>query len=151
MRRFLFEKSFKGEYDVWDSVFFFQKQFDSIFRQQLESAKLLVEGMVWDNNDNPSKWSEPAKWTIGLLSKDEWTGVWIEAPWQGKRICVQPMFSIEYATQCGSGRGQAQRQRQPHQPPQLNRILCSDNIRHQQEIASELLLVLETRVLCEWH
>lgn len=39
--------------------------------------------MVWDENGEPSAWSEPASWHMGLLSEDEWLGKWIGAPWQG--------------------------------------------------------------------
>ena len=30
--------------------------------------------MVWDENGEPSEWSEPAQWHMGLLSEDEWQG-----------------------------------------------------------------------------
>jgi len=32
---------------------------------------------VWDNNDRPSDWSEPAKWSMGLLSESDWKAKWI--------------------------------------------------------------------------
>ncbi|MBQ5663714.1 MAG: alpha-L-rhamnosidase N-terminal domain-containing protein [Bacteroidaceae bacterium] len=41
--------------------------------------------MVWDENGKPSAWSEPAQWNMGILSADEWQGVWIGAPWQGEQ------------------------------------------------------------------
>ena len=41
--------------------------------------------MVWDENGEPSAWSEPAQWHMGLLSDDEWQGKWIGAPWQGEQ------------------------------------------------------------------
>ncbi|MEO1052837.1 MAG: family 78 glycoside hydrolase catalytic domain [Bacteroidota bacterium] len=34
---------------------------------------------VWDENDQPSEWSEPAKWTIGLLKSAEWKAAWISS------------------------------------------------------------------------
>lgn len=41
---------------------------------------------VWDKDDNPSAWSEPARWTMGLLEPSEWRGKWIgydePAPWE---------------------------------------------------------------------
>jgi len=40
--------------------------------------------MVWDEKDQPSAWSEPAQWHMGILSADEWKGKWIGAPWQGE-------------------------------------------------------------------
>ncbi len=32
---------------------------------------------VWDENDTPSAWSEPAWWEMGLLEPDAWVGSWI--------------------------------------------------------------------------
>ena len=35
---------------------------------------------VWDNEGKPSTWSHPARWTMGLLKPDDWSGKWISAP-----------------------------------------------------------------------
>ncbi len=35
---------------------------------------------VWDENDHPSGWSEPAFWSMGLLEKSEWGAKWISDP-----------------------------------------------------------------------
>jgi alpha-L-rhamnosidase len=32
---------------------------------------------VWDNDTNPSAWSEPARWSMGLLAESDWQGKWI--------------------------------------------------------------------------
>jgi alpha-L-rhamnosidase len=32
---------------------------------------------VWNNADQPSSWSEPASWSMGLLQPQDWTGKWI--------------------------------------------------------------------------
>ncbi|MEM3465137.1 MAG: family 78 glycoside hydrolase catalytic domain [Thermoproteota archaeon] len=32
---------------------------------------------VWDKDGRPSKWSEPAHWTMGLLEPDDWKAKWI--------------------------------------------------------------------------
>ncbi len=37
---------------------------------------------VWDREGNPSGWSEPAFWSMGLLEPEEWIAGWIGAPWQ---------------------------------------------------------------------
>ena len=34
---------------------------------------------VWDKDGKPSEWSEPSKWTMGLLKPDDWTAQWISA------------------------------------------------------------------------
>lgn len=33
--------------------------------------------MVWDENGQPSPWSETARWSMGLLKPDDWKGKWI--------------------------------------------------------------------------
>ena len=35
---------------------------------------------VWDQNGEPSAWSEPSLWSVGLLTDDDWTAKWITAP-----------------------------------------------------------------------
>ena len=32
---------------------------------------------VWDQDDQPSPWSEPARWTMGLLEPSDWQANWI--------------------------------------------------------------------------
>ena len=32
---------------------------------------------AWDKGDNPGQWSEPAKWSMGLMNKNEWKAQWI--------------------------------------------------------------------------
>ncbi len=35
---------------------------------------------VWDQNDKPSEWSEPAFWIMGLLQPSDWLAKWIADP-----------------------------------------------------------------------
>ena len=35
---------------------------------------------AWDQNGKPSKWSEPASWSMGLLHPSDWTAQWISDP-----------------------------------------------------------------------
>ena len=36
---------------------------------------------AWDEGDNPTEWSKPASWTMGLLSEKDWSGAqWISGP-----------------------------------------------------------------------
>ena len=32
---------------------------------------------VWDKNKTPSSWSQPASWSMGILSEKEWAGKWL--------------------------------------------------------------------------
>lgn len=38
---------------------------------------------VWNENDKVSDWSEPGKWTMGLLGREQWQGQWIG--WKSER------------------------------------------------------------------
>ena len=45
---------------------------------------------VWDKDGNPSGWSEPAYWRMGLLVPSDWQAKWIGAPWQGEEALPKP-------------------------------------------------------------
>ncbi len=45
---------------------------------------------VWDKDGNPSEWSEPAFWRMGLLNQTDWQAKWIGAPWQGEEALPKP-------------------------------------------------------------
>ena len=44
---------------------------------------------AWDERDEPSEWSQPATFTTGVLSPDEWTAKWIVAPWQTESVLMR--------------------------------------------------------------
>ena len=56
---------------------------------------------VWDGNDQPSAWSEPAWWEMGLLHPSDWQAHWIEPGWQedpnAERPCpyLRTTFSVD--------------------------------------------------------
>ena len=45
---------------------------------------------TWDRDGNVSKWSEIAKWNMGLLNTNDWKAKWIGAPWQGEEALPIP-------------------------------------------------------------
>lgn len=45
---------------------------------------------VWDEKGNPSEWSAPAQWRMGLLQKSDWKAKWIGAPWEGEEALPRP-------------------------------------------------------------
>ena len=45
---------------------------------------------VWDGNDQPSAWSEPAWWEMGLLHPIDWQAHWIEPGWQEDPKAARP-------------------------------------------------------------
>jgi alpha-L-rhamnosidase len=66
--------------DMWDSGKIVDNRSIQIV---YEGKPLQEEGVyywkvrVWDGNDQQSAWSEPAFWTMGLLSRIAWKGKWI--------------------------------------------------------------------------
>ncbi len=84
------EKLIRNEGDLWDSG---RVETDQSVRFPYE-GKPLVSGAecfwkvrVWldqsgaegDAHKNPNAWSEAARWTMGLLTPEDWKGVWITA------------------------------------------------------------------------
>ncbi|MGC8781143.1 MAG: family 78 glycoside hydrolase catalytic domain [Anaerolineae bacterium] len=49
---------------------------------------------VWDGDGEPSAWSEPAWWEMGLLARQEWIGRWIGGPLKGgpRSSCPAPFL-----------------------------------------------------------
>ena len=48
---------------------------------------------VWDKDGNPSEWSEPARWTMGLLKREDWKAKWIgydePAEWEERLLTFE--------------------------------------------------------------
>ncbi len=66
--------------DVWDSgkVNSNQSVNNTYQGSALESAKQYFwKVKVWDKDGNASNWSEPAKFSMGLLKQSDWKGDWI--------------------------------------------------------------------------
>jgi alpha-L-rhamnosidase len=69
-----------GDADVWDSGRVessdsLQVAYDGPPLQSRTRYHWRVR--VWDENDSPSEWSEPAWWEMGLLEEDDWQAQWI--------------------------------------------------------------------------
>lgn len=64
--------------------------------QELRSGSLCVwKVRIWDGIDNPSPYSEPAGWEMGLLETSDWTGKWIGLG-KGTSGDVQPPTGEEF-------------------------------------------------------
>lgn len=79
--------------DLWDSQKVAGDQSDRV----MYAGKPLQSRMecwwqvrVWDKNGDVSKWSEPARWRMGILDLSEWKAQWIGAPWQGEEALPKP-------------------------------------------------------------
>ena len=76
------EKLAKNAGDLWDSgkVKSDQSQFVPYGGKDLQSRQSCAwKVRVWDKDDQPSQWSKPANWTMGLLKSDDWSARWIMA------------------------------------------------------------------------
>ncbi len=74
------EKLKSDQGDLWDSG---RVKCDETMLIEY-SGKALSSGQpcwwkvkVWDAAGAASKWSEPARWSMGLMGEDDWKGVWI--------------------------------------------------------------------------
>lgn len=77
------EKLSKDDADFWDSgmVQTDQSRHIEYKGEPLRSGiQCFWKVMVWDKDGKPSKWSDPALWTMGLLTKEDWSAQWIVSP-----------------------------------------------------------------------
>ncbi len=77
------EKLDKSTADFWDTGKV--KSDQSILvaydgRELVSRMHCFWKVMAWDKDGNPSKWSETAEWSMGLLKSEDWTAKWITNP-----------------------------------------------------------------------
>ncbi len=102
------EKLATDNADIWDSgKVVSEKSVHVIYDgRPLESGKKYFwKVRVWDKNGRPSKWSQPAHWSMGLLQKADWKAKWIayraESPWKidwYKRKKKEREKGLDYST-----------------------------------------------------
>jgi len=59
---------------------------------------------VWDKDGQPSAWSRPAHWTMGLLNRSDWQAQWIADPSGEENTAPEPHngYHSEFSTQTAS-------------------------------------------------
>ncbi len=70
----------KGIGDLWDTGKTDSDQtMHIVYRGQTLTSRMAVwwKVMVWDKGGKPSGWSEPGRWTMGLLRENDWQAKWI--------------------------------------------------------------------------
>jgi alpha-L-rhamnosidase len=50
---------------------------------------------VWDQNDQPSAWTDLQTWTMGLLATNDWKAKWICAPATSESLLLRKEFSVK--------------------------------------------------------
>jgi hypothetical protein len=58
------------------------------------SQQVFWKVRVWDNDNNPSAWSKPASWTMGLLEEDDWHARWIGAAAKAQTLLLRREFTV---------------------------------------------------------
>jgi alpha-L-rhamnosidase len=84
------EQLARGHGDLWDSGKVSSSE--SVNIRYTGTALHSLEGCywqvkVWDQADQESAWSKPARWSMGLLSQNDWKGIFAigcRFPWVGK-------------------------------------------------------------------
>ena len=74
------EKLLSGKVDVWDSRKVESDETVNIVYEgkPLSSRQLCFwQVRVWDKDSKASKWSTPARWSMGLLNEEDWQSEWI--------------------------------------------------------------------------
>lgn len=58
---------------------------------------------AWDRDGFPSPWTAPARWTMGLLNRDDWKAKWISAPEPpaGPSAAANPLEGLEWVWHAG--------------------------------------------------
>jgi alpha-L-rhamnosidase len=77
------EKLAAGSGDLWDSgrVTSHQQNLIEYAGKPLgDGAPCHWKVRVWDGDGKPSPWSEPARWTMGILQRSRWQAKWIFDP-----------------------------------------------------------------------
>jgi hypothetical protein len=88
----------RGEADVWDSgrTGSYETQHHRYQGRPLRSSETVYwKVRVWDALGEPSTWSPPARWTMGLLSLEEWQGQWICAPAETEALLLRKEFTVK--------------------------------------------------------
>lgn len=86
--------------DLWDSGRVASDDTTAIVyrgKTLTSNARCFWKVMVWDRDGKPSAWSEPAQWSMGLLSPDEWKAQWIGCDrWRKMETAEAPLDGAKW-------------------------------------------------------
>ena len=92
-----------GTPDLWDSGKVagnetLHQPYDGRALQSSQTVHWQVR--AWDVRDEPSAWSDPAQWTMGVLTETDWQARWIRSPVPGHN----PLFRRSFRVRSGLAR-----------------------------------------------
>ena len=102
------ERLAAGEGDLWDSG---KVASDETCQIEYDGAALGSRARchwkvrVWDQDDAPSAWSEPASWTIGLLEAADWSAEWIDGHRLPSPVGAEPPEILKASYEALDGAG----------------------------------------------
>ncbi len=73
------------------------------------SQQVFWKVRVWDKSKKVSAWSEPATWTMGILSEADWRAKWIASPTNCETLLLRHEFMVKHGLRralvhvCGLG------------------------------------------------
>ena len=83
--------------DLWDSGRIASDQTTFVRyagRPLASSQRVFWKVCAWDRDGHVTPWSEPAKWTMGLLAPGDWKGVWIAARGATESLLLRHEFAV---------------------------------------------------------
>lgn len=107
----------KGDY--WDSGKVSSSESAISYQGKMLSSQMQLywKVMTWDENGNPTKWSDVSSWTMGLLKSSDWKAKWIgqiedtypdstltfSAPYFRKEFTIKKAIEKAMVYVCGLG------------------------------------------------
>lgn len=107
----------KGDY--WDSGKVSSSESTISYQGKMLSSQMQLywKVMTWDENGNPTKWSDVSSWTMGLLKSSDWKAKWIgqiedtypdstltfSAPYFRKEFTIKKAIEKAMVYVCGLG------------------------------------------------
>ena len=83
--------------DLWDSGIVASDETIHIpyaGKELKSSQEVFWKVRVWDKHGEPSAWSAPAMWTMGVRNTNDWRAVWVCAPGATETLLLRKEFDV---------------------------------------------------------
>jgi alpha-L-rhamnosidase len=84
--------------DLWDSGRVASDQTSHLRyagKTLVSSQRVFWKVRSWDRAGEPTAWSAPATWTMGLLAPTDWKARWLVAPWSSEALLLRREFPVK--------------------------------------------------------